>query len=326
MAQAPAPQMIKRYEKWELDYRANRYLEHATAEQLHERTFDLLNNLIRLSPNNGISPPPLGPEAEFWGSRFTHLLEESRLRGTGIYPPGQYAQELQGFCERIPDVESVIAGFPRSSKFLFKFAEQRFNQTALDRGVLRLGSASSFADSSLNRSRRDQERCREVFADPKHVRIRTESGHQIKPLGSVKFSSHFPTDYFVWCCSHRYNRRGFHDFKSDSCLVIHDVGRFLGRFRDALEANLPGYRLEKKPVSYYDPFFTSGDLDVPFCKPFRYQYQDEFRVVAIPDKSEDLLEPIFLELGSLEDCAALVVAGRIPSATSPAQVNCDGKA
>ena len=59
------------------------------------------------------------------------------------------------------------------------------------------------------------------------------------------------------------------------------------------------------PVNYVDPYHHNPEIfSVYFCKHFRYAYQMEQRFLMIPKHEKDVvLEPFFIELGSLEDIA-----------------------
>jgi hypothetical protein len=61
-------------------------------------------------------------------------------------------------------------------------------------------------------------------------------------------------------------------------------------------------------VAYHDPFKPVKDVDVLYTKHFRYSYQSEFRMTWERDESgASLLQPIYLELGSLTDYCTLLV-------------------
>jgi hypothetical protein len=62
-------------------------------------------------------------------------------------------------------------------------------------------------------------------------------------------------------------------------------------------------------VTYYDPVRADPavvDKSLRFSKPFKHAYQDEMRLVWIPSTPIAELQPIFVEIGSLRDCAEIV--------------------
>jgi hypothetical protein len=105
----------------------------------------------------------------------------------------------------------------------------------------------------------------------------------------------------------QYSRRLFHDFRADSCLVIHDADKFMNRLTKAVIRTYPEYAVSGKSVRYFDPFDCTEKPNVFFLKPFSYAYQREFRLIFIPPHPIKQLAPFFIQIGSLEDCAELIV-------------------
>ena len=105
---------ITRQESWDIEYRKWPYLRHATDEQLRVRLFEIINNQRTLTEENKIgllSPDKIG---EFWMSRFSHVLEECGWRGRGIQPISDFASELKGVCDPIPDVEIRLREYTKA--------------------------------------------------------------------------------------------------------------------------------------------------------------------------------------------------------------------
>ena len=99
------------------------------------------------------------------------------------------------------------------------------------------------------------------------------------------------------------------DFDSDACLMIWEPEVFQQRLKSATEKSLPNWHFEVKSVEYYDPVrLNPKEIDLIWCKHFRYAYQHEVRLAAIPPKPINrlgLLEKI--SVGNLENIAELVV-------------------
>lgn len=299
---------MKRNELWELEYRERRYLRYATDEQLRERLFELINNIRILTGENkiGLLPPHAG--GQFWMSRFSHVLEEFRLRNRGRPPISDYAAELEGGCQPIPAVETRLQqrGLTPGS-YLLRFSKREYNEQTLQTGHLRVSSASAYDDDAHLRAVRDREMERTTFALPSEVELTTETGQRLEPLGAVTVRTQSCTDYYLYCVSLTFARRLFHDFRADSCLLIHNVNAFVDRLINTVLQIYPGYTVSGQNVEYFDPFDCRREIDVFFMKPFAYAYQQEFRIVWIPPNPIQRLEPFFIELGSLEDCAELIV-------------------
>lgn len=78
---------MKRHEMIRLQYRARRYMEHLSDQELENRAKDILLNQFILTEENKIGPHPINEEGEYWMTVFTHLLEEYVIR-FGPYPAG----------------------------------------------------------------------------------------------------------------------------------------------------------------------------------------------------------------------------------------------
>lgn len=92
-----------------------------------------------------------------------------------------------------------------------------------------------------------------------------------------------------------------------SCLLITDPHAFLQKIAYATAQRLPGWISDARGVKYIDPLnATIRDVEVCFSKHFRYAYQKEYRIAWLPPEDREKLEPIELEIGSLEDCAELI--------------------
>ena len=99
----------------------------------------------------------------------------------------------------------------------------------------------------------------------------------------------------------------FGDFEYDSCLIITKPVEFLERVLEKFNEALPNYRAYHSAVKYYDPLnVDKKDLPAHLSKHFRYSYQKEYRIIWTPPEPKMELEPVFLELGNLEDYCELI--------------------
>lgn len=116
------------------------------------------------------------------------------------------------------------------------------------------------------------------------------------------------SDYFVYCMTHAAAHRLFDDFGYDACVAITRPREFLQRLIAAVKTALPDWHVGSGRVKYEDPHFVSArDLRIPMTKHFRYAYQREYRVFWVPQEPRKNLNPFFVELGSIEDCASLII-------------------
>jgi hypothetical protein len=129
-------------------------------------------------------------------------------------------------------------------------------------------------------------------------------------------SAYSVPDYYSMCFAATYDLRLFRDFRESdfSCVAIKDVPEFVSRLRVAInrhnemQADNKIGALTDSPVIYYDPFSLSDmttSSEVYFCRHFRFAYQVEFRIVAIPAHSTGL-RPFHLNVGAISDIAEAV--------------------
>ena len=90
----------------------------------------------------------------------------------------------------------------------------------------------------------------------------------------------------------------------DTCVLILDINEFINRVDKAAKRN--GYDIIYSPVEYIDLKEFHGKWSV-FKKPIQYSYQSEFRFLI----RREVSEPLLLNIGSLEDIAAIVESSKI---------------
>lgn len=86
-------------------------------------------------------------------------------------------------------------------------------------------------------------------------------------------------------------------------VIIIDVPKFIERVRNSLK--LLGYQSRMHCVGYMDlnKSFDIQDEQIGFIKDISYSNQKEFRILIERDNPDN--EPLFLEIGSLEDIGGL---------------------
>jgi hypothetical protein len=117
-----------------------------------------------------------------------------------------------------------------------------------------------------------------------------------------------PTNYYAYCLAGDFDIRLFGDFDADACLLITDIVTFVERLVCAVAPKLPGWNGVGTGVKYVDPLNTTKEeIDLLFCKDFRYAYQKEYRLIWTPPNPKTNLDPIDVTLGSLQDCCDLIL-------------------
>ena len=153
---------MKRHEAIRLQYHADRYMQHLSAQELEQRAKDIhLNQLVLEEKKIGLHP--INQEGEYWMKVFAHLLEEFKIR-YGRYPAGfenDFMKEV-----RIPDPRldaankacNIVKSLKiESGKYLFKFSKLRWLEQVYRKGEIRISPAASYNDPSLNSAIQDDE-------------------------------------------------------------------------------------------------------------------------------------------------------------------------
>jgi hypothetical protein len=189
---------------------------------------------------------------------------------------------------------------------LVKYGKAKHLRAAFEKGVIRIAPAASMDDPSLNPAIRDRELEAYVQPPPSEMTLHAYDGKTGKPKGVfnpignvIRRASR--TNYYVYCLSGALAPRLFIDFGYDSCLIFREPAAFVGNLLQAVEAKLPKWTGAGMPVKYYDPLNSRlEDLDVFSQKHFRFAYQKEYRIIWLPPREANGLQPVIVELGSLE--------------------------
>lgn len=314
--------MTTQQELWQMQYRAKRYLQHLSDEDLAQRFNDILANLTVLTEDGTIGClRPSEGEGVYWWTVCTHALDEWFLRGETLPrlgPLARTAQVPRSTWPQPPQALKAIKG-RKATNILAKYGKRQHLRETLHKGLVRVAPASSYSDPSLNRAIKDNELEIAVLIPPSEVKVKIPAypgGPPVVPVevrGNVTRRLSSKTDYYVYCLSMVLDCRLFDDFQADACLIITRPKEFIERLESTFERAMPGWSGISWPVQYVDPFLHAGplntpdgNLDVYLCKHFRYSYQEEYRFIWLPDQAQQFLTPMFLELGSLEDCCEMV--------------------
>jgi len=86
-----------------------------------------------------------------------------------------------------------------------------------------------------------------------------------------------------------------------------EITGFAKKLVPAICRKLPGWSAAGTAVKYIDPLNTTKDeIDLLYCKDFRYVYQKEYRFIWTPRTAATILDPIDIHIGSLKDSCDLV--------------------
>ncbi len=176
--------------------------------------------------------------------------------------------------------------------------------------MIRIAPATFYNDSSLNAAIKDDERIMSIFHHPEkvtitHVDKNTGENIKIKPVSNVESTFNVSTNYYVYCMADSYSLRLFDDFESNACIIIHDMYGFLRKLEKAFMQVVGNWGFGAEQVKYIDPLNPPNekDIDVFFSKHFRCSYQKEIRAVLLPSIAVEKLDPIYLNIGSMEEYA-----------------------
>jgi hypothetical protein len=294
-------------------------MEHLTDEEVQQRAKDVFLNMLVITEDAKIGLPPINPESTYWIELWTNVLDEFVVR-FGPYPAGFDTGFMTALPIPLPShplasqaAAAVSTRAATRGTYLVKYGKLQHLRPAYEFGRLRIAPASSYADPSLNPAIRDDELEVELQPPPSEMRLDVidpatgESRGRLNPIGN-KIRKVSRTNYYVSCFSSLLTPRLFQDFdNADACLLITRPREFIEVVFAEFERRLPVFTGLERPVRYIDPLnATLRDLEVFFCKHFRYAYQAEFRFVWLPPELRGDLEPLFLELGGLSAYAELI--------------------
>lgn len=289
------------------------YLRNASEDILVQRLKDVMNNLATLTQDGKIGLLPIGPEGIYWMTLFTHLLEEYESRRAS--PPLLSDMPFPKPTAPRP-ARSALAlkenKLPSTGQALVKLGKLAHMQALYEAGQIRIAPALSYSDPSLNYAMNDDEMRFDRTMPGSEVTItfldkQTGEPKNVKPIGDVTDTTTLETNFYVYCMTHRLSHRLFDDFEADACVIFREPKAFIEKLVGAMRETLPGWIGWNQEVQYIDPYLhPNKSVDLVFSKHFRFWYQQEYRFSWIPEKcGREHLEPVILELGSLEQISEL---------------------
>ena len=298
-------------------YSRRRYLEKAALGLLDNREKDLRANTWTTNSDGNVRAILDPARREFFFTKIVELDVERTLRaGSKVFQFDEAAirrlasRGYNAIRLRTPPSLPVLP-------FLVRYSKESYIKDALSNGVIRISPASAYADPSLNSAQYDEELRHFSVTPHEHLVMRLYG--TVTPGGPEREIPHKPLElfrfmdvpnFYVLCCAAGFDYRMFNDFEADSALIIHGKDEFIRRIGDAVAKEHPS-EFSHDLVRYYDSYgITSpGQLIPAFSKHFRYAYQDEYRLVWKPSSGRQL-EPFFINIGPMNDIAAMVELAR----------------
>ena len=202
----------------------NRYLEHATEEELMNRGRDIISNVTELTYDGKIGMISPNEDGAFWIELFTHVLEELALRGSGFkdgfLKDAAVPRPTFPIDPRAKSLVRQIGPGLGNQRYVVKLGKAKYLQPAFEQGRWRISPASSYADPSLNVAQRDKELEMNVYLPKSKMKFWDGKTGEFKgdgeSLGNIKVTFRLKTDYYVSCRTGQLDLRLFDDFDANS--------------------------------------------------------------------------------------------------------------
>ena len=303
-------QKVVFFDEWEVEYLQRRYLENDSLEELQQREADLIPNIVTIGSNG----EAIVYRNEQFRRLLAHIYAEYKQRNLPV--PTTFRQQTYRHYKRAAELWAGL-NLPYGS-YLLKFGYSQWMKDTLEQGRIRISNAKTYDSSDLGPAIRDRELEFEEECYGMTVEVVSRDGLKktVELIGNVKRTARFGTDFYIASFCEGYDYRLFDDFSRDSnqpydaCLVIRERDLFIDRMRQEGERQLPGWDFYQSPIAYldpHDPTQETNNLDVSFVKHLRYAYQREFRTVWMPPTAYKQVDPLFFELGSLQDFCDLLI-------------------
>ena len=288
--------------------RKKRYLSGVPDKQLAERQWQLLNISFELDSVSMVVPrnEDLNPHA-----RLSHVLAEMSLRPGGIgyfqakYPLDKATTAMLAPSETVKYKAQKIHRCLKENcdNKLFRFGSYQFMHELHQDGGIFFQSASNYKHSD-NLSVKDDELQLQFI----HYLSEKEQA-EISGAKCFKYTVSSP-DFLTLCFTDAINYRMIADWNAEAVVIIHEPDEFYNRLRVCTKQFQSNHTLLKRgSVRYIDPYFDGKTLieseHLPFCKDYKFQYQQEYRFVICNEKQFSEQERK-IYIGSLTDIATLV--------------------
>ncbi len=307
-------------ELWAFEYECLRYLKNVADPDLDKRFYGLCRNLAFLVCDLR-DPVPL--RAHFlstwwWLKKRVQMLAEYQFR----HRPPPDVSSLESLIES--PVPICKPRRPNDSNFIVRYSEERWLRDFVDNGTVRIAPASGYKGETVDEARKDDELNKHTYSRGDKVTITTMDGRSMPIIGDLKRTRSLRVNYYVLCTANEHDPRLFSSFPNqagepaDACAIVWDTEEFARRLELAGRTRLPKWLFHRNPVHYFDPYnlMPGEDVSPGMSKDFSYAYQREYRFLWLPPPGTTADQPLFLNVGPLNDIAGLIrrdgafVAGR----------------
>ena len=292
-------------------YRKNRYLRGISKDDLEDRIFDILNNMIRVSDDAMFVPLKGFGECGEWMDKLIHCQEEFNIKFGNFaenFSKGQRREILPFDEDRRKRIKIAATPFRQVQEPVFlRYGSMSNMYDLYHQGQLMLQPAKRFLDEDLAavqddecmidvRGILDSEAVRRLVVNPQAV-------PDVIPDQHVHLS--FETaDYAIYCMGTKPELRMIADWDARAVVIIKQPEEFQRRLIHSIQSRFPDAQISFQDVAYLDPYYPpTKPPDVCAVKHFRYSYQNERRLIV---HGCDVGTGLLLNIGSITDIASFV--------------------
>jgi len=261
---------------WENEYRTRRYLARVSQLALELRYKSIVQNLVTLvAEERDVIPLTSALSSWYWFRKEYQARLEFYLRQVPIPVP-----DLSLYSLRTGPAKPE---FPNAGDVLFRYGQKAHLQQMLNDGVVRLGSAISYAQMEYDAARQDDEATKTSYLPGEYARVATTDGREIPIIGDITRRTS-TSNYYLLCFTSEWDSRMFTAYEADSCLLIKDGDRLHKRLSGACEMAFVECISSLVPIHYFDPYdMMAREPSNPILiKDFRFAYQQEWRFMCLP--------------------------------------------
>lgn len=285
---------------WELEYVTRRYLRQVNEQTLRARYDDIVRNMQAIiSEERHVIPIWSFLSSWYWYRKEHQTRLEFALRKLSLH------RALPVIAKRDLSAAPARSRHPNSGEVLFRYDKREWLHELVQFGRLRVKAAREYALMEDDPARRDDEQVKHSYSPGEYVTVTFPDGRTSRPIGDLHYRA-TGIDYYAYCVANEWDPDLFSDFKSDACVVIHNVEEFARRLSSAASPRLRNWYFHYNPIEYFDTYERQPHerIDNAMSKDFRFAYQRETRFLwaGIGQSAAGFID---LDLGPLKDIASL---------------------
>ena len=193
---------------------------------------------------------------------------------------------------------------------LYRYTEAQYAHNSLYNGEFLFRSADYYNKCEGDTARQDNELVKNhTSKSQNNFFIDLRTGQLGKPIaGEFRYES-ILKNHFISCFSTKWNENLFKAFSTkdiiiDSCLIIHDVEKFISRLCFISEKMFPRWAGKAAPIVYGGDGYVREDIY--FYKPIEFSYQNEWRFTCVPPPNQPYdVEQFLITMGNIERFAEI---------------------